>query len=360
MQNDERSLPLGSALKTTPKTVEEIAQATGFSITTVRFVIGGQAEKYRISAKTRQLIEDYIAIHGYSLNHAARTLKLRRSETIGFVVPDLSNAFFARVMAGLETLCRQDNLLLLTASSHEDPALENRAITNLLARGVDGLAIAPCQASTLPQLAKSKPTVAVVLFDRDYGSTLFPTVASDNYHGSLEMAREMIKAAKGDASAASILTEPIYFLCGQAELPSIRDRIRGFSEAYEHAGIAFDPAQIRRDHEDSLAAGQRMMKSLIESDKDNRAPHAFMCSSLLVLEGALWQIKTQLGSIDKTLLIGTFDDYTLLDLLPNRLFSIRQDETLLAQKIYARLSEPKKSRISLRDIVSGTLIRRNL
>ena len=61
------------------KTVEEIAKATGFSITTVRFVINGQSDKYRISAKTRQAVEDYIAIHGYSLNHTARSLKLNRS-----------------------------------------------------------------------------------------------------------------------------------------------------------------------------------------------------------------------------------------------------------------------------------------
>ena len=60
-----------------PKTVEEIARETGFSITTVRFVISGQAEKYRISEKTKKQIEDYVAIHGYSLNHAARSLKLK-------------------------------------------------------------------------------------------------------------------------------------------------------------------------------------------------------------------------------------------------------------------------------------------
>ena len=45
-----------------PKTVEEISKETGFSITTVRFVINGQSEKYRISLQTRKLIEDYVAV----------------------------------------------------------------------------------------------------------------------------------------------------------------------------------------------------------------------------------------------------------------------------------------------------------
>jgi len=161
-----------------PKTVDEIARATGFSITTVRFVINGQSEKYRISAKTKKQIEDYVAIHGYSLNHAARSLKLRRSDTIGLVVPDLANAFFARLMAALEIHCRKRDLLLLTVASHENAELENRAVTSLLARGVDGLVIAPCQAATLPQLLKNKARTSIVMFDRDYGHQLFPTVVA--------------------------------------------------------------------------------------------------------------------------------------------------------------------------------------
>ena len=60
-----------------PKTVDEISRETGFSVTTVRLVINGQSEKYRISDKTRRIIEDYVALHGYSLNHAARSLKLK-------------------------------------------------------------------------------------------------------------------------------------------------------------------------------------------------------------------------------------------------------------------------------------------
>ena len=89
------------------KTAEEIASETGFSVTTVRLVINGQADRYRISAKTKKLIEDIVVAHGYSVNHTARSLKLKRTDSIGFVVPDLANAFFARLMAALEILCRK-------------------------------------------------------------------------------------------------------------------------------------------------------------------------------------------------------------------------------------------------------------
>jgi len=334
-----------------PKTVEEISRETGFSVTTVRLVINGQSEKYRISAATRKVVEDYVALHGYSINHAARSLKLNRSDTIGFVVPDLSNAFFARLMAALEVLCRKRNLLLLTVASHEDPLLENRAVSNLLSRGVDGLVIAPCQATVLPQLAKSRGRSSVVMIDRDYNLGLFPTVVSDNFQGGLTMSRRMLRQTAN---------EPFAFLCGHAESPSIQDRIRGFLAAYEEAGIADAKNMVLLEAEDCIDAGRRMMQSLIESAR--QAPRAFMCSSLLVLEGALQQIKSQVGSIDPEILIGTFDDHTMLDLLPNPVLSIRQNEKMLAQKIVERLIEqPAAGNLDISSAVVATeLVCRNL
>lgn len=330
------------------KTADEIARETGFSITTVRLVINGQSDKYRISAKTQKVIEDYIAIHGYSVNHAARSLKLRRSDTIGFVVPDLANAFFARLMASLEVLCRERDLLLLTVSSHDDPELERRAVANLLARGVDGLVIAPCQ-PMLPRL-ENRGRAPIVMFDRDYGSALYPTVVSDNVQGAQEMTRRML----GEVQT------PFPFLCGHADSPSIQDRISGFNAACSAFGIADSNALIRLDGEDSTAAGRRLMDALLGDEQ--APPPAFMCSSLLVLEGALQQLKARTGRIDPRIMIGTFDDHTMLDLLPNRVVSIRQNEAALAGRIFAQLVVPaaQRKRPGARDVVAGALICRNL
>ena len=329
-----------------PKSAQEIARETGFSVTTVRLVIYGQSEKYRISARTRQTIEDHIATHGVSVNHAARSLKLNRSETIGFVVPDLANAFFARIIAELEILCQKRNLLLLTVASHEDPERESRAIASLLARGVDGLVLAPCQPTTPAQLRKRR--VPIVLFDRNYGSTHYPTVLSDNFHGGVELTRKMLEVAAA----------PVHFLCGHAESPSIADRIRAFIAACADLGIVGGDSLIHRAARDSALAGRQMMRTLI--DARGAAPQAFMCSSLLVLEGALQQIKTQTGKIDPAIVIGTFDDHAMLDLLPNRVLSVRQGEAALARRLFERLIEPAGGTLGAPDIVASELISRNL
>lgn len=331
------------------KTVEEIARDLGVSITTVRLVINGQAQKYRISANTQKRIEDYVAQHGYVLNHAARSLKLRRSDAIGFVVPDLANAFFARLMAELEILCRDRDLVLLTASTHEDPAQENRAIESLLARGVDGLVIAPCQLPNHKQLFSKKNKTAVVLVDRDYNQLRYPTVQSDNYHSALDLARRLLAESPAE----------LYFLCGRSDLPSIQDRMRGFAVALQEAAFPTPDGQIRQTGQDSAKAGYEMMSALIRAI--GHMPAAFMCSSLLILEGVLQAIKEREGRIPANLLIGTFDDHAMLDLLPNRVLSARQDEAQLAVLVFDRLLEQMAGSevTQMRNIVPCRLICRN-
>jgi LacI family fructose operon transcriptional repressor len=301
-----------------PKTIKEISSEIGVSITTVRLIINGQATKYRISPKTQKLVEDYVAIHGYVLHHAARSLKLKRTDTVGFVVPDLANPFFAHFMAAMERHCRSRDLVLLSASTNDDPDLETRTIDNFLSRGVDGLIIAPCQLPAHKQLFAKKSKTAVVLVDRDYPQNRYPTVASDNFESSRELTRQMMSDFGG----------PIDFLCAYTTLPSIRDRIGGFSAATMEQGSPNWEKFVHAAKEDCTASGRRLMRALIESR--GAPPRAFMTSSLLVLEGAIQEMKAAAGSLPDDLVIGTFDDHAMLDFLPNRVYSVMQDEERLA------------------------------
>ena len=204
-----------------PKTIAEIARETGFSVTTVRLIANGQAGKYRISEATAKVVEEQIRRYGVVVNHAARSLKLRRTDTIGLVVPELSNAFFARLAANLEVLCRGSGLVLLTASTNENPDLEERAVRTLWARGVDGLIIAPCRAPDYDKLFAKNAKLPIVVVDRAYPGSHYPSVVSDNFEAGLALTRAVL--ATGAPLAA--------FLCGQTTLPSIADRIRGFAVA---------------------------------------------------------------------------------------------------------------------------------
>ena len=310
-----------------PKTIEEIARGTGFSVTTIRLITNGQAAKYRISKSTQQIVEDYVDRYGYVVNHTARSLKLRRTDTIGLVAPDISNAFFARVMAELERLCRGRGLVVLTASSYEDPAQEDLAVHSLWARGVDGLIIAPCQKPDYGRVIGGKARVAIVIIDRPYATSHYASIASDHFAGSLKLTREILE--EGGRSTV--------FLCANPKSPSIADRIRGFSAACLEEGISGWPDMVYRASEDTVTSGAELMDRVL--DRDGNVPASFICSSLLVLEGATQRLKQRAGRIPAETIIGTFDDHPMLDFLPNRVLSVRQDEAALAAAALQRLQE---------------------
>ena len=126
----------------------------------------------------------------------------------------------------------------------------------------------------------------------------------------------------------------------------------------EH-GIVDAGRLILLETENSPAAGRHAMQALIENL--GRMPRAFMCSSLKMLEGALQQLKLLRGEIDKDILLATFDDHAMLDFLPNRVLSIKQNESALAQQVFERLTESPAERKEGNpcDIVPTELIYRN-
>lgn len=323
------------------KTIEEVAASTGVSITTVRLVLNGQAERYRISAATRKRVEAYVEEHEVLINHAARSLKLQRSDTIGLVVPHLENAFFARLMSHLESCCREHGLMLLTASSHEDPGQETHAIRSLLARGVDGMVIAPCQTPDRALFAPYLKRVGVILVDRAYAGAPFPLVASNHREGARQLTQRLREQSGDD----------LLFLCAKPRLPSIRERIQGFQDAF--GGVESDwRSRIRIGGADLPAMGAGLVRALLQ--ERGRLPRAMMCSSLMVLEGALEQLKTEYGQIPQDLLIGNFDTEPMLGLIPNRVVSVIQDEAGLARTAFARLtaqSGAESTRVT-RDIIA--------
>ncbi len=307
-----------------PKTVDEVARATGCSPTTVRLVVSGQGERYRIKAETRARIESYVAAHGLVVNHAARSLRTKRSDAIGLIVPDLANPFFARVGAELEDRCRARGLVLLTASTKEDPEREGRAVAGLAARGVDGLVIAACRPQASLAAASRRRPITTVLIDRAFPVLGLPTVVGDHRASAKRLTERLFAESRG----------PIRFLCGRPDLPSIADRIAGFLDAHRAAGRGDATELIRSVEVDDARAGSAAMRGLLADG----VPPVFMCSSMHMLEGALSAIVSTVGRIPAATVIGTFDHHPLLDFVPNRIVSVRQNEAGIAERAFALLA----------------------
>jgi LacI family transcriptional regulator len=147
-------------------TMKRIAGELGVSITTVSKVLNnrkdiGHATRARVLAKVAEL--------GYQPNAVARSLTLRRTHTLGVVIPDLMHSFFVEIVAGLETIASARGYGLLLCSSNENPAKERAEIDMLRQRQVDGIVLASVNASGNTDLLQRLDSLGIglVMIDRD-------------------------------------------------------------------------------------------------------------------------------------------------------------------------------------------------
>ena len=141
-------------------TLLDVAGRAGVSKSTVSNVIRGTAF---VSEATRERVERVIAETGYHPNAIARSLKARTSTAIGFVVPDLTNPFYAQLAVGVERAANAHGYAVLTAHTECSPAIEKEVARVLIERRVDGVIIGGISlGSTLPALLLDRGTPVVL------------------------------------------------------------------------------------------------------------------------------------------------------------------------------------------------------
>ena len=128
-------LPMRKPAKTI--TINHVATAAGVSTATISRALN---QPTAVRPALRERIQKIIKKLGYIPNASARSLMLRRSGTIGMIVPTLDNAIFAQGLAAFQSQLLASHYQLLVASSNYDPEIEAKQINNLLVRGVEGIA----------------------------------------------------------------------------------------------------------------------------------------------------------------------------------------------------------------------------
>ena len=152
--------------QTQQTTMKRIASELGVSVTTISKVLNNHGD---ISEATRDRVLAKIEELGYQRNAVARSLTLRRTHTIGVVIPDLMHSFFVEIIAGIEPVASVRGFGLLLCSSGEDPGKERSELEMLRSRQVDGIVLASAHGSENDDLLKQLTGggTGLVMIDRD-------------------------------------------------------------------------------------------------------------------------------------------------------------------------------------------------
>jgi len=216
-------------------TMKRIAAELGVSITTVSKVLNnrediGHATRARVLAKVAEL--------GYQPNAVARSLTLRRTHTLGVVIPDLMYSFFVEVVAGLETIASARGYGLLLCSSNENAAKERAEIDMLRQRQVDGIVLASVNASGNTDLLKRLGSLGIglVMIDRDdHPAVKCDRVLTDDMKAGRLATAHLIE--QGRKAVAHILGPPI---------THAKRRADGYRAALKDHGVRARPEWIVR------------------------------------------------------------------------------------------------------------------
>ncbi|WP_207004132.1 LacI family DNA-binding transcriptional regulator [Trinickia mobilis] len=305
-------------------TIDDIARLAKVSRTTASMVLNGYAERYRISAATVERVLQVAKEHHFTPSQSARALRSRRSNTIGLVIPDLTNSAHAALAQAMETLCRDEyGYQLVVVTSDEDPARETEGIAHLVSHQVDGMIVVPCTAEA-NRYQKWVKRLPLVFADRRVEDSDIPYVVTD--------ATETVATLIGDALAQGA-REVVYF-GGQPELSASRDRLAGYRQALAAHGLTErDDWVFQRDYQ--RESGHALMEAWFASH--GRYPEVLFAGSITLLEGVLAFINQahKLGLAPGRLM--TFDDHQLLDCLPLSIDAIVQDSQQLAAQSLERV-----------------------
>ncbi len=169
-----------STRRNSAPTLEDVAQIAGVSRALVSLVM---RDSPRVSDESRQRVTEAAAKLGYRPNLMARNLAARKTMTIGVLLNDLHNPWFAEVTDGIHTSAERHGYQLILASGRRSPRLESRAVDTFLASRVDGVIVAGCR-MPVARLEAVATEVALVSVGRAFANDDIGTVNTDDADGA--------------------------------------------------------------------------------------------------------------------------------------------------------------------------------
>ena len=206
-------------------TIRDVAARAGVSPATVSNTLSGLRG---VTRDRRRAVLDAVAALGYTSNHAASSLRRGQTRTVGIVVPNLGNEFYAGLVREWEKIASLSSFEMLVVASGEDPRTEARRIESLIARQIDGLLVVAAQDEfgSTPGFPMRLP--ATVLVDRARDHPDFDTVCSNNLDAAYRGTRHLLELGHKDVT----------LLISSVNHAHLRDRVDGYRRALGEFGLS--------------------------------------------------------------------------------------------------------------------------
>jgi len=287
--------------------MSEVAERAGVSVTTVSHVVN---QTRPVSPELTNRVQAAMQELGYQPNRLARSLRLGKTLTIGMIIPDGVNPFFAEVARGIEDTGFEHGYSVILCNSDGDLEKELHYTKVLNAKRVDGIIFVAVGVSHEHIQMLQARKLPVVVVDREIPGVNVSTVITDNQKGGWLATNHLIELGH----------RRIACIAGPNNLTPSAARVTGYQQALKEHNIELNETLILRG-DFQYQSGYRLMKQLLENETVPTA--VFACNDLMAT-GALCAVVEMGFRVPEDISIVGFDDIDLASYTTPPLTTIRQ------------------------------------
>jgi LacI family transcriptional regulator len=293
--------------------IKEIAQICGVSTATVSRVLNDNG---RFSNETKNKVLQTVEKLGYKTNNIAKSLRTKKTRSIGIIVPDITNEYFANIILAIQNFFFPQGYSVLVYNTNEDQGKEDLYLKDLEAKCVDGLIYFFCMEDR-GQIDAIRKKIPVVFVDRNPNRKGAVVVESDNYTGGFLATEELIKSGcRNIVILRHILTNS-----------TIVGRYKGYRDALNKYGIPFNPDLVLDMYVNANASKEaicRLIECGIAFDG------VFACTDWLAV-GALMALRKHNIKVPQQVKVVGFDNVSISEYSSPSITTINQDKTRLGE-----------------------------
>lgn len=310
-------------MKTKRTSLDDIAKKVGVSKATVSFVLNDKGDEFNISKEKQRIIRETAKEMSYVPNFFAKSLRQGETKTVGVVVSDISNPFYAELSKSIQQELYKKGYNVFLVNTNEDKELEMTLMRELIQRSIDGMIISPSNRiePLIPILRETH--IPVVFADRP-GDENADFVGVDNF----KEAKKLVAMFRRQPKKLAILVKNNY------QTVTFEERIKGASEACKEANIAFELVNLSMEQSNADIT----IKSLIETGVDT-----FLALNNLVALKTLAGLKNNKISIPSQAQLISFDDSEAFPYLDPPITALSQPIQKIGEdtveRLMARLKE---------------------
>lgn len=269
-------------------------------------------DSYEISKATKEKVMALAKELNYQPNPYARSLRAHRSKTIGVIIPERINNFFAQVIDGIEEITQQYGYHLLVYNSHEDVEQEKKIISYLLGGRVDAIVMSvSSQTSSTEHLEQVlRQGIPIIFFDRIAQNIPTTKFITNDYQSGFDATMHLIQSG----------CRKIYFLLLSKEITIGKERLRGYLDAIKASNLPFLEDWVIQCYQEEKKNLELIKSFLYPMDR----PDGILSSVEKLAISAYHAIKQTKLRIPEDIKLITFSNLKIADLMNPPLSTISQ------------------------------------